>query len=65
MLCASAPGKDTCQGDSRDSGGSIIVTGVLVGTTSWGSGCADSRKSNSKMNEDNERVSDCDTYYIT
>ncbi|EFX73010.1 hypothetical protein DAPPUDRAFT_215674 [Daphnia pulex] len=40
MLCASAPGKDTCQGDS---GGPIIVNGVLVGTTSWGNGCADPR----------------------
>ncbi|XP_046459165.1 trypsin-like [Daphnia pulex] len=37
MLCASAPGKDTCQGDS---GGPIIVNGILVGTTSWGYGCA-------------------------
>ncbi|XP_057368852.1 trypsin alpha-4-like [Daphnia carinata] len=38
MLGAAAPGKDTCQGDS---GGPLYVSGVQVGITSWGSGCAD------------------------
>nr|CAH0109025.1 unnamed protein product [Daphnia galeata] len=38
MLCASAPGTDTCQGDS---GGPLFVSGVQVGITSWGYGCAD------------------------
>ncbi|XP_046638367.1 trypsin Blo t 3-like isoform X5 [Daphnia pulicaria] len=37
-LCASAPGKDTCNGDS---GGPIIVNGVLVGVTSGGMDCDD------------------------
>ncbi|KAI9559336.1 hypothetical protein GHT06_016125 [Daphnia sinensis] len=38
MLCAAAPGTDTCQGDS---GGPLFVSGVQVGITSWGNGCAD------------------------
>jgi secreted trypsin-like serine protease len=45
MLCASGRGKDACQGDS---GGPLIVMGsddrpALVGTTSFGNGCAASR----------------------
>lgn len=41
MLCAAAPGKDTCQDDS---GGPLIRTfgePVLVGIVSWGDGCAE------------------------
>ena len=39
MLCAGAMegGRDTCQGDS---GGPMAVSGVLVGITSFGRGCA-------------------------
>ena len=40
MICAGAPGKDTCQDDS---GGPLIRTlgePVLVGIVSWGDGCA-------------------------
>jgi trypsin len=43
MICASAPGKDSCFGDS---GGPIVISGgnpaedVVVGITSWGYGCA-------------------------
>ncbi|KAK4010238.1 hypothetical protein OUZ56_019388 [Daphnia magna] len=38
MLCASAPGTVSCQGDI---GGPLLVGGVQVGITSWGNGCAD------------------------
>ena len=44
MLCAAAPGRDSCGGDS---GGPLIVEGggdaddVLVGIVSWGYRCAD------------------------
>ncbi|EFX73011.1 hypothetical protein DAPPUDRAFT_110246 [Daphnia pulex] len=38
MLCAAAPDTDTCGGDS---GGPVIVNGVVVGITSFGVGCAD------------------------
>ena len=40
MFCAGMKlGKDTCNGDS---GGPIVTeTGVQVGVTSWGDGCAD------------------------
>jgi trypsin len=42
MFCAglAAGGKDSCSGDS---GGPIIdaATGVLIGTVSWGQGCAE------------------------
>lgn len=40
MVCASAPGKDSCFGDS---GGALLdaSTGVLEGVVSWGLGCAD------------------------
>ncbi|KAH8305645.1 hypothetical protein KR059_004649, partial [Drosophila kikkawai] len=37
MVCARASGKDTCSGDS---GGPMTHNGVLVGTTSFGIGCA-------------------------
>jgi len=39
MLCAGQLGKDSCQGDS---GGPLIraSSGLLVGVTSWGNGCA-------------------------
>ncbi|KAI4458493.1 polyserase-related [Holotrichia oblita] len=41
MICAGyldIGGKDACQ---NDSGGPMVVDGVLVGVVSWGSGCAD------------------------
>ncbi|MFC9995924.1 S1 family peptidase [Nocardia sp. NPDC127526] len=37
MVCAAAPGQDTC---NFDSGGPAIIHGVLAGLASWGSGCA-------------------------
>ncbi|XP_017075151.2 trypsin alpha-3-like [Drosophila eugracilis] len=37
MLCAAAPGKDSC---SRDSGGPLVSDGKLVGIVSFGKGCA-------------------------
>ncbi|MBP2477126.1 secreted trypsin-like serine protease [Crossiella equi] len=39
MVCAGFPqgGKDTCQADS---GGPLVVSGKLIGVTSWGDGCA-------------------------
>ncbi|EFX74965.1 hypothetical protein DAPPUDRAFT_56547, partial [Daphnia pulex] len=40
MICAAAPGKDTCQGDSGDP---LLVGGVQGGITSFGYGCADSK----------------------
>jgi secreted trypsin-like serine protease len=42
MVCASAPGKDTCSGDSGGPLQASIGDGVyrLVGITSWGDGCA-------------------------
>ena len=46
MLCAAQSGKDSCGGDS---GGPLILPGnssrydVLVGTVSWGMGCAEAR----------------------
>lgn len=40
MICASAPGKDSCFGDS---GGPLTVNGTLEGVVSFGWGCADSR----------------------
>ncbi|WP_417159077.1 trypsin-like serine protease [Streptomyces heilongjiangensis] len=42
MVCAghTSGGLDTCQGDS---GGSLMIGGVLAGMTSWGHGCADAR----------------------
>ncbi|MCK2242543.1 MULTISPECIES: trypsin-like serine protease [unclassified Crossiella] len=43
MVCAGFPqgGKDTCQADS---GGPLVVSGKLVGITSWGEGCAQAGK---------------------
>jgi len=38
MVCAAAPGKDSCFGDS---GGPLIQDDTLVGITSWGKGCAE------------------------
>ena len=41
MVCAAAPGRDTCRDDS---GGPLIRsfgTPILVGIVSWGEGCAD------------------------
>ncbi|KAJ1521310.1 hypothetical protein ONE63_002988 [Megalurothrips usitatus] len=39
MLCAAAPGKDTC---TYDSGGPLVDSaGTQVGVVSWGKGCAD------------------------
>lgn len=40
MICAAAPGKDTC---TYDSGGPLVdsARGVQVGVVSWGQGCAD------------------------
>lgn len=40
MLCASAPNKDSCSGDSGGPLFSITDPPVLVGITSWGKGCA-------------------------
>ena len=42
MVCAAAPGKDTCNGDSGGPLEAPIGGGVyrLVGITSWGDGCA-------------------------
>lgn len=42
MICAADVGKDSCQGDS---GGPLLdkENGVLVGVSSWGTGCADQR----------------------
>jgi secreted trypsin-like serine protease len=43
MICAGAPGKDTCYGDS---GGPLMAPAdspagwILIGITSWGQGCA-------------------------
>jgi secreted trypsin-like serine protease len=42
MMCAAASGRDACQGDS---GGPLFVPApggrnVLIGTTSFGNGCA-------------------------
>lgn len=41
MICAGGQDKDACQGDS---GGPLVVNQdglfVLVGVTSWGTGCA-------------------------
>ncbi|WP_067541500.1 S1 family peptidase [Nocardia crassostreae] len=37
MMCAAAPGRDSC---NFDSGGPAVVDGLLVGLVSWGSGCA-------------------------
>ena len=37
MLCASAPGRDGCSGDS---GGPLLQSGKVIGITSWGNGCA-------------------------
>ncbi|XP_075232227.1 trypsin-3-like [Lycorma delicatula] len=36
MFCASDVNGDACQGDS---GGPVTCDGVLVGITSWGTGC--------------------------
>jgi trypsin len=43
MVCAAAPGRDTCSGDSGGPLQASIGGGVyrLVGITSWGLGCAD------------------------
>uniref|UniRef100_A0A1A9WVH4 Peptidase S1 domain-containing protein n=1 Tax=Glossina brevipalpis TaxID=37001 RepID=A0A1A9WVH4_9MUSC len=38
MVCAYTEGKDACIGDS---GGPLVVDGKLVGTISWGDGCAE------------------------
>ncbi|XP_030386551.1 trypsin alpha-3-like [Scaptodrosophila lebanonensis] len=40
MICAAAPGKDSC---SYDSGGPLVYNDQLVGIVSWGEGCADAK----------------------
>jgi secreted trypsin-like serine protease len=42
MVCAAAPGKDTCSGDSGGPLQAPVGGGVyrLVGITGWGDGCA-------------------------
>lgn len=41
MLCAGYTGRDACQ---NDEGGPLTVNGLLVGVSSWGTGCGQANR---------------------